>query len=257
MTKQIADTFDDILASARFWYWARVLFVVLCVGVGGALSSGGCACAPRASSSAGALPLTESEQRSVVTLVRGVLQVEDFGEHAGQARLSYAPYCSAFALERGAGVGAGTSSRGVLVTAAHCVSAARLTLGSEARYREPSGWGLGSATVALVNEARDYAELSLPEGHGLLALRPGTTPHEGAYVTSPSAFFGESTAGRVLEAIGPNVPAGRFLFNGAIEHGWSGAPVLDVRGRAVGVVVKCVTDGAGGPCAEGVIAGAL
>lgn len=251
-----ANTFDDILASARFWYWARVLFVVLCAGVGGALSTGSCACTPHgrsSSSAATARELTESEQRSVVTLVQGVLQVNDFGERAGRARMSYQPYCSAFALERGAGA----SARVVLVTAAHCVSAAKLTLGAEARYREPSGWGLGSATVALVNEARDYAELSLPEGHGLLALRRGTTPGEGAWVTSPSAFFGESTAGRVLEASGPQVPAGRFLFEGAIEHGWSGAPVLDVHGRAVGVVVKCVTDGAGGPCAEGVIAGAL
>lgn len=246
-------TFDDLLACETFWVWARITFIGLCLFVGCLLSSGGCACTPHVRTAVPAQALTESEQRSVVTLVQGVLQVNDFGEHTGQARLSYMPYCSAFALERGAGAG----RRTVLATAAHCMAAAKLALGVEARYREPSGWGLGSATVAYVDEARDYAELSLPEGHGLLALKLGPAPREGAYLTSPSAFFGESTAGRVLEAIGPNVPAGRFLFNGAIEHGWSGAPVLDVRGRAVGVVVKCVTDGAGGPCAEGVIAGAL
>ncbi len=245
---------DDILASDEFWIWARVTFIALCLIVGVALASG---CTR--THSAHVRDASSTELQSTVTLmaqseqwVEPALSSDGFGVSAGHMRVSYEAYCSAFAMRM-----AGTL-RVLLVTAAHCLERGKLAVGDEARYRTSGtiAWGLGSAIVSRIDPARDYAELEPRDVHELVPLEMGRAPEEGAYVTSPSAFFRSATAGRVQVAA--IVPQGRFLFSGRIAHGWSGSPVLDAQGRAVGVVTSCLVRVAlPSKCIDGVFAGAL
>jgi hypothetical protein len=250
------NTTHEPLASSRSWLFANLAFFLTCLLVAAALASG-CGCTPRASTGGNVREASAQELRSTVALVavsaewrEPELSSEAFSSSSGRLRVSYLPYCNAFALRFGR-----EPKQLRLVTAAHCLARARLAIGDAARYQEPSGWSAGKALVSYIDSARDYAELVPEDSSGLVALEPA---HErelalGAFVSSPSALFGEETHGRVT-----SLPFGRVVFTGSITQGWSGSPVLDTSGRAVGVVTRCVTSAAGSSvCADGVIAGLL
>lgn len=242
-TETLLERLDDIVWSERFWVWARIVFIALCLMVGSAIGLGACGCTPALPAST--REASAQELQSVVTLVTPYAQVSELGERIEHG---WAPYCNAFAVKPGV---PDPPTLPVLVTAAHCVAKVKLAVGDTVRYREPSGWGLGSARVTHLDASRDYAVLELERAEGLAALELGRAPYEGAYVTSPSAFFGEAVSGQVYASGGRS-----FAFSGTIERGWSGSPVLDTQGRAVGVVIKCVLDDERA-CTDGVIAGAL
>lgn len=193
-------------------------------------------------------PATQAQLASVVVLVEQVatfqepsLSSPDFGEHTGAYVAAWRGRCNAFALER-------KSGELYLVTAAHCTPR---VLGAELRYLPPDGWGIDRAVLVKLDRTRDYAELSVSRRGGLEPLQRGAAPGNGEPVLSVSAYFEEQAPG-----ISKGELSGAYYgTTQRIEHGWSGSPVLDARGRAWGVLVKCETYQ--GKCTTGAIAGAL
>ena len=137
-------------------------------------------------------------------------------------------YCHAFGVRR--------LGRAQLATAAHCVAGA-----GTFRYQRP--WGLGTAHVSYVSEARDVAYLDTDEP--VRTLERGEPPPLGTHVRVFSTFG--SNSGLVTD----QYVLGMYEASLTIRRGWSGSPVVDAYGRAVGVVVKCVTDDTGAECAPG------
>lgn len=163
---------------------------------------------------------------SVVTLVREIdewqwaplsSELDASGFHH-----RWAPHCNAFAVRGPA-----------LVTAAHCVSGAKV--GDAIRYRAPNGVGLGVARLTRLDEAHDNAVLSVDPGEGLEPLRISAPPPVGVPVLSVSSLYGATSRGRVIEQLG----SGYFETSQTIVLGWSGSPALDEHGRVWGVVRGC------------------
>jgi hypothetical protein len=164
--------------------------------------------------------------RSAVTLARLAQPTPEpawssSGEPAWTSmRARYVPHCSAFAVKREGLV--------QLATAAHCVANT-----DRARYFRT--WGMGDAQVAYVSEARDVAFLDVDDSE-LVPLDLGPLV-VGQSVRAYSAVFDTSSVGSVQhEFLG-----GWFETSQTITFGWSGSPVLDYRGRAVGLVARCLT----------------
>lgn len=227
----------------------RVLvFVIACL-LGTLCSAGlavvlpGCSSAPTPPHS----PATQAQLASVVVLVEQVALWQEPSlssefEHTDTYVSAWRGRCNAFALER-------KSGELYLVTAAHCLR--ERALGSVVRYLPPDGWGIDRAVLVKLEPVRDYAELQPERSGGLEPLQLGPVPGSGEPVLSVSAFFQEQAPGRSIgELSGP-----WFGTTQSIEHGWSGSPVLDARGRAWGFVAKCNTEQ--GKCTRGAVVGAL
>ncbi len=171
---------------------------------------------------------------SLVTLMRlEPAQVEPDLEGYGSEHDRYVPTCTAFAVKR--------LGRVQLATAAHCV---RDVL--SVRYVPPSGWGLGIATVQDISEARDVAFLDVEQGE-LRPLEMAAQPGTGERVRAFSAVYDQTSLGRVLA----QYEEGWYETSQTIVYGWSGSPVVDDAGRAVGVVSKCPDTIQGMPCKPG------
>jgi hypothetical protein len=175
---------------------------------------------------------------SVVTLVRQLTEwqwaplSQDFEESGFRTR--WAPYCSAFAV-RGP----------VLVTAAHCLAGAKV--GDAIRYREPNGVGLGVAFLARFDEALDGAVLTVDSGSGLVPLPIAAAPLVGEPVLSVSSLYETTSRGRVAAQLS----SGYVETTQTIVHGWSGAPVLNARGGAWGIVSRCGVAAGASECEPG------
>jgi hypothetical protein len=143
-----------------------------------------------------------------------------WGDTPGWAGLAsrWVPYCSAFGVAR--------AGRVQLATAAHCVSS------QPVHYRCRAGVSL--ASVVFVSEARDVAYLD-PLGCTPSALEPGPTPPVGEMLSAHSSLYAGPTYGRVVE----HYVSGYYETTQTIVYGWSGSPVVDHLGRAVGLVAKC------------------
>ncbi len=135
-------------------------------------------------------------------------------------------------------LGAGTiwTENGLIVTNAHVVR------GSDVEVVLPDG-GVYSAQVLAADDELDIAALSI-EASGLPTIRPGDSKalRAGQWVVAvghPFGVLGSATAGTVIGA-GAGLPE----FGGEREWialslrlrpGHSGGPLVDVRGRLVGV----------------------
>lgn len=170
---------------------------------------------------------------SLVTLmrVRPATPASFLGD--GLSRDRYEPYCGAFAVKR--------AGRVQLATAAHCVGA-----GQSVRYVPPSGWGLGTAHVVFWSPDSDLAYLEPESSAGLVPLDVAPAPGPGERVRAFSSVYGQTSFGRVTARLG----FGWYETDQTIVRGWSGSPVVDASGRAVGVVAQCFTRG--GECLPGI-----
>lgn len=161
---------------------------------------------------------------AVVELVRQETHPRPtWGAEPGWADLAprWVSYCHAFGVER--------LGRVQLATAAHCV----VPESSATRYQRAVG--LGTARFSYYSEARDVAYLDTDEPVTALprALALGEFPADGTAVR----VFSSSGASSGL-VTGPYV-LGYYGTTLTIHKGWSGSPVVDARGRAVGIAVKC------------------
>ncbi len=157
-------------------------------------------CALAFASAACAVPLHGAEP-SVVEL-----QCED-----GQ------PCCNAFAVQ--------THRGPKLVTAAHCLRGL-----DSARFLRFGGGLSDVARVTFVDLKADVAELEAPAGMPLLLT--ASTAVGASPVWAQQAW--QARAGQVIGT------GGRFYVTTLpVAPGWSGSPVLDTEGRAVGVLVRC------------------
>jgi len=210
MAQFVKDTFLSVVLAATLW------LVYSCSG-----------CAPAtlapARSTAGAQSPAVTGA-SVVTLIRpeaqwtwGNLASENFTD--GGFKVRYVPSCNGFAIE---------GNR--LVTAAHCVTG--IEPGGEVRYLSPDGVGHGIATLLSVNEAADLATC---EAYGLTPLPVTSVPRDGDAVVAVSSFYGQTSYGKVLGRLS----TGYYATSQTIIKGWSGSPVLDLHGRAWGVISQC------------------
>lgn len=149
----------------------------------------------------------------------------------GSMRDRWEPSCAAFAVER--------LGRVQLATAAHCV-----TDGPEVRYFRT--FGLGTARVQYLNEARDLAYLDVDDP-ALDPIAVGPAPSEGEAVQAISPLYDATAPGRV----DARYAEGWYETTQTIVYGWSGSPELDASGRVVGVVAKCPNTLQGQPCTPG------
>lgn len=108
----------------------------------------------------------------------------------------------------------------------------------------PNGFGLGTANVHYVSEARDVAFLDPEDSTGLVPLVMAEPPAEGSRVRAYSPVYDQTSLGVVTVLY----KAGWYETDQTITYGWSGSPVVDSAGRAVGVVAKCVDTLPGQPC---------
>ncbi len=168
---------------------------------------------------------------SLVTIMRKVAATPESALD-GSARDRFVPHCTAFAVRR--------LGRVQIATAAHCVSGAQVV-----RYVPPDGIGLPLATVQYISEARDVAYLDCPSD-GLVPLEIGPAPGDGESVRAFSSLYRQTSLGRVIT----QYEGGWYETNQTIVYGWSGAPVVDGYGRAVGVVSRCPAP-LGGQCMPG------
>jgi hypothetical protein len=175
-------------------------------------------------------PLAPGQPRaaSVVTLLRvvGPPPCIGFPEEPCSYADSYAPRCAAFALVR--------AGQTMLVTASHCVpeSATNLT---PLRFLAPSGWGHGLAYLLERNDAADVAFLALGEPDMVTPLRKGKSPLVGESVWSYNPSYRERSDGKVTSWLSGDF----FETTQTVDKGWSGSPVLNANGDAVGVVSQC------------------
>lgn len=156
---------------------------------------------------------------------------ETWGTDPGWIDLAprWAPYCSAFGVKR--------LGRVQLATAAHCVPEGA----SEVSYRQTLG--VAKARVSYISEARDVAYLD----------PMGETPQtiERAQVLLGSRVRAFTSGGAVSDGrVTADYVLGFFETSTTIRRGWSGSPVVDDDGRAIGLVAKCQTGG-GLDCAPG------
>lgn len=189
-------------------------------------------------------PLAPGQPRaaSVVTLLRvvGPPPCIGFPEEPCSYADRYAPRCAAFALVR--------AGQTMLVTASHCVpdSATNLT---PLRFLAPSGWGHGLAYLLERNDAADVAFLAVGDPEMVVPLRRGKSPLVGEGVWSYNPIYRERSGGKVTSWLSGDF----FETTQTVDKGWSGAPVLDASGDAVGVVSQCLgeTSGTATRCVPG------
>jgi Trypsin-like peptidase domain len=175
-------------------------------------------------------PLAPSQPRadSVVTLLRvaGPPPCLGFPEEPCRYADKYEPRCAAFGVMRG--------GQTQLATASHCVPdvANRSTA---LRFLAPSGWGHGKAYLVERDAAADVAYLALDDPVMVSPLRLGRAPLVGESVWSYSPIYRDRSSGRVTGWLGDDW----FETDQTVADGWSGSPVLDDSGAAVGVVSRC------------------
>lgn len=179
---------------------------------------------------------------SLITLMRLEQATPISFEATGRLRDRYVPMCGAFAVAR--------LGRVQIATAAHCVRGVRVV-----RYVPPNGWGLALARVHYVSTERDIAFLDPEDSTGLVPLVIADVPSVGSRVRAFSPVFEQTSLGRVDE----HYEGGWYETDQTIVYGWSGSPVVDALGRAVGVVAKCADTLPGQPCTPGhtLVAGLL
>jgi trypsin-like peptidase len=171
---------------------------------------------------------------SLITIMRLEQATPESYLETGRTRDSYAPACGAFAVQR--------LGRVQLATAAHCVKNVPAV-----RYARLDGWGLGTARVHYVSEARDVAFLDPDDSTGMVALVMAQPPGTGERVRAFSPVFDQTSLGLVSV----HYTSGMYETTQVIVYGWSGSPVVDSLGRAVGVVAKCADTLPGQPCKPG------
>lgn len=141
------------------------------------------------------------------------------------------PICGAFAVQ---------GPRGIeLLTAAHCLRDAGL--GDSIAYATREQWehtaaAVSRARVTSIDTADDRATL-MPEP-GLDSIDSSPLVPDAVVSVAPGWHL---THGHVTEHVGRY-----FTSTLDVRPGWSGSPVLDARGRAVGIVVAC--EAVGGVC---------
>lgn len=128
------------------------------------------------------------------------------------------PCCNAFALN------------GRLATASHCVGAP----GERVHVVTPTQWARTASasdwtSVVAVDDSRDFALLGPAPG----ALIEGEPLHVGEPVSA-------LTLRGTLHGVAQEVSGAFYLTDLDVHLGDSGAPVLDVRGQVVAVVVACL-----------------
>jgi S1-C subfamily serine protease len=139
--------------------------------------------------------------------------------------------CSAFSVEGGH-----------LVTAAHCVH------GERARYVTRQIWETTTdlsrvAKVTAVDAAQDWAVLTPPNQDGLVSLRIGKVARGDLVTVIATLNDWRPATGRVVESFFAGLTVDgpdhlRWESTVTVEPGWSGAPVINARGEAVGMFVE-------------------
>jgi hypothetical protein len=148
------------------------------------------------------------------------------------------PICGAFAVRDG--------TRVRLITAAHCVPG--LKPGEPLRFATRRQWsatsdGVSSGTVLWNDPDRDRAEFVASDDHDAealarVALEIGPAlSYERIHTIGPSFDYARLD-GRVLGGVSSNLGA-YWSTDLDITFGWSGSPVIDAQGRAIGIVVSC------------------
>jgi hypothetical protein len=160
-------------------------------------------------------------------------------DSSGGLDVQLVPCCSGFV--------AATKAGPRILTAAHCVKS--IKLGHNVAYVTRHDWnhtsaGYNIAKLALTDD-RDRAVL-LPKASDTLPepIEVGyCSPGPGDYVRSVSQEdgFQEISGNIVGDGVGI-LGAANYLTSLDVVHGWSGAPVLDAHGHAIGLVVSCRTD---------------
>lgn len=151
--------------------------------------------------------------------------------------------CNAVAVREGPGA-AGVK----LLTAAHCLFSAGS--GADVGYNTRDDitafvhvGGPRLARVLRVDKAHDRAELSPVElgdaiELGRSALAVGASEPDGP-VRTISGYYGWSSLSGAVVARVWGEGGSYYITDLDVKHGWSGSPVLDARGRVVGVVISC------------------
>lgn len=136
------------------------------------------------------------------------------------------PCCNAFTVRRLRGLR--------LETAAHCLHG--LAQHERAKYAMRNGPPWNEAEVESIDEAHDRAELRPLDTQGLGELQIGAAPIEGQLVRVVSAYAGWAELIGVVVARGGD----NYATTLDVRPGWSGSPVIDWHGRAVGIATRCV-----------------